>query len=304
MISAEKIRIAMCLLLLATAPGCSSLGDGIRSAGGYLGEQVGIVPDRKSYSLKEQEKQATTLISPEQEYHIGRSVAARILERFGPVKDPELQQYLQLVGNSLVVGGTPSGTFGGYHFMVIESEQINALAAPGGYVFITTGFLRALESEGELASVLAHEVAHVSKHHGIRMLQYSGQFRELQDEGFQGGSLNCSEALIQATALFAALVDSLVDTLLESGYSQDLEFEADAHGLEILRKTGYPPQAASEALQVLKKSGSSHQGGWFSTHPSADERLQRIGTVNPVAAGAASAVRDVRFRKALGTLKR
>lgn len=264
--------------------GCAYVSKQVQDAGTFLGRTVGIVPDREEFTPEKQRAQATAVISPEQEYHIGRAVAARILARFKSDPNEDHQHYLQLIGAALISSGVAAETFAGYHFKVIESDNINAISAPGGYIFVTTGFLKALNEEDQLAAVLAHEISHVSRHHGIKMLQGSDDFSALTSLGLAAGNLNCAEALAQATVIFSHLVDNLIDTLLERGYSKDMEYEADGDAAALMKATGYLSGALLEALSALESAKSPHSGGWFSTHPAVEDRLQRLlsAGVSPV----------------------
>lgn len=282
--------------------GCAAIQD----AGNYLGSAVGIVPGKESYTAEEQSKQATTLISPEQEYHIGRAVAARILARFKAVNDSGAQEYIQLVGAALTTSELAKETFGGYHFIVIESDNLNAISAPGGYVFITSGFLKKLASEDQLAGILAHEIGHVGGRHGIKMLQQTEDFSQLSSLGLAAGGLNCVEALAQATLIFSQLVDNLIDTLLKSGYSQDLEFEADQSAAELLRATGYSPAGLAGALHALDAvmPRGSEGGGWLDTHPALSDRLEKLGLKDRAAdPDGLEMIRLERFRAAMKSFR-
>ena len=104
---------------------------------------------------------------PSHEYYIGRSVSAQILSRYKVHPDRRLQEYVNLVGHAVLTAPEPLKTYAGYHFVVLEGEQLQAVSAPGGFVFVTEGTVRRAKDEDELAAVLAHEIAHVSLRHGI-----------------------------------------------------------------------------------------------------------------------------------------
>lgn len=272
------LRCLILLLLAVVTSSCTFVSNQIVDAGNFIAQKVGLISEESNYSQDEQREQALEIITPEQEYYIGRAVAARILQRFPSAVNPDLQKYVQLVGQALVLSDSRGAPFGGYHFRIIESNQLNAISAPGGYVFITTRFLRSLESEDQLAAILAHEVAHISGRHGLKTLKNTSLLAEVAGLGLASGGLSCIEALAQATAIFSHLVDGLVDTLLESGYSQEFEYQADQGAYERLFKTGYQPQAIFSALQVIENSeeAAKNAGGWFGTHPSVVERVARL----------------------------
>jgi len=276
-----KLVDSRCMILISLAvvmSGCSFVSSQILDAGNYIAKKVGLVSEDSSYSQDKQRENALEIITPEEEYYIGRAVAARILQRFPSATDPNLQKYVQLIGQALVISDGAGAPFGGYHFRVIESNQLNAISAPGGYVFITTRFLRSLESEDQLAAILAHEVAHISMRHGLKTLKDTSLLAEVSGLGLASSGLSCIEALAQATVIFSHLVDGLVDTLLESGYSQEYEYQADQGSYERLFKSGYQPQAIFNALKVIENSeeAAKNAGGWFGTHPSVAERVAKL----------------------------
>ena len=114
---------------------------------------------------------ALTGFSQEEEVAIGRQAAGNILGAAPLVKDAKLQQYVNRVGRWIASQSERPDL--DWHFGVIESNDLNAFAAPGGYIFVTKGLYRSLQSESELAGVLAHEVGHVIKKHHLKILQQS-----------------------------------------------------------------------------------------------------------------------------------
>ena len=116
----------------------------------------------------------TTLVSVAQRtFDIGvrRAVGATLVSSYRPWQKGAAEQYLNLLGQTLAVFGDKPETFGGYHFLVLDTEEVNAFAAPGGYVVITRGLYRRLNSEADLAGVLAHEIGHVIRKHHLKLIQ-------------------------------------------------------------------------------------------------------------------------------------
>ena len=110
-------------------------------------------------------------LTPEQEYYIGRAVAAQVFQTYPPLDRPQANEYLNLLGQSLAIFSDRPETFGGYHFLLLDSDEINAFAAPGGLILVTRGMLRCCENEDELAAVLAHEICHVEQKHGLSAIK-------------------------------------------------------------------------------------------------------------------------------------
>ncbi|MDQ7010563.1 MAG: M48 family metalloprotease, partial [Mariprofundaceae bacterium] len=115
--------------------------------------------------------QALIPISDEQEKILGRAVAARVIERFSIEDAPEKTYYLNLVGTAIAQRSDRPDI--GYHFAILATDDVNAYACPGGFIFVTRGVLDMVQDEAELAAVLAHEIAHVTERHIIKEMQKS-----------------------------------------------------------------------------------------------------------------------------------
>jgi predicted Zn-dependent protease len=213
-------------------------------------------------------------LSPEEEGTIGRAVAARILALYPVLENESLNNYLSTVGAVISAASARPNTFYGYTFRVLDTDEVNALSAPGGIIFISKGFLKLLPDEDALAAVLAHEVAHVIKLHGLLAIQPSHLASYTQVGGKFAAALDCSGLSNQILLAFDGAVKDIVDKLVTSGFSRDQEFEADQGAVQILENAGYDPKGLITALQILKTKNSKN--GWFSTHPSAAERLKEI----------------------------
>jgi predicted Zn-dependent protease len=98
-------------------------------------------------------------------------VAATVLKHYPPYADQQANRYINLLGQSLAQASDRPETFGGYHFLILDSQEINAFAAPGGLILITRGMLQLCRSEDEAAAVLAHEIAHVENNHALAAIQ-------------------------------------------------------------------------------------------------------------------------------------
>lgn len=218
----------------------------------------------------------TESLSPEEEYFLGRAVAARILSNFQLSQDKELLRYVNRVGSAVAAFSDQPETFGGFHFAIIETSQINAISAPGGFIFLSRGLLDALPDEDALAAVLAHEVGHVIRKHGVRSLSKEDNAVVFDIAGRLAGGLTCNEVLADAAVVLSSLAGNVYDTLVERGYSRDFEFEADQESARILARAGYEVRALDDVLAQLELSQEGSSGGWFSTHPSATDRRNEI----------------------------
>ncbi|MGH8495667.1 MAG: M48 family metalloprotease [Gammaproteobacteria bacterium] len=216
------------------------------------------------------------LMSEQEEIALGRQAHPQVIEQFGVYENPELQKYVQSVGESLANNSHRENLI--YRFTVLDSNVVNAFALPGGYIYITRGLLAYLNSEAELAAVLGHEIGHVTARHAARQ----------QAQSTLAGVAGAAVAI--GTGSRAAYdLTSVLGTALVRGYGRDMELEADSLGAEYLARTDYRPEAMIEVVEVLKdqeqfevaraeaegrEANTYH--GVFSTHPSNDERLQAV----------------------------
>ena len=204
------------------------------------------------------------LIPTSFEQQIGAGMAQQVSETEKTLADQEWQSYLNEVGQKIVA--VSDRTDIEYHFTVIESDQINAFAAPGGYVYFYTGLLKLMENESEMAAVMAHEISHVVARHGIKRLQ-TAMGAQLAYQLVFGD--NNSEALNAAVSIGLGLAFA--------DYSRDAEREADRYGILYMKKAGYNPRGAETMFQKLMTAGDSGSASVFeklaSSHPDSRERI-------------------------------
>jgi predicted Zn-dependent protease len=219
------------------------------------------------------------LVSEESEIETGRKAAPQILERFGKYDNPALQTYVQEIGERLAAQSHRTDLI--YRFTVLDTPDVNAFALPGGYIYITRGMLAYLNSEAELAGVLAHEIGHVTARHSVRQ-QTAATAAGI---GYTLGAILLPELRSRsAQEAFNAAGGALI-----SGYGRDHELEADGLGAEYMARAGYDPQALIEVIgflknqEALERQAAKEEGreprvyhGVFATHPDNDTRLQQV----------------------------
>ena len=241
--------------------------------------------------------QATQEFTPEQEFYLGRAVSAQLLSRYPASEDKAANNYLNQVGQALAMRGARP-LQNGYHFMLLDSPQVNAFAAPGGFVFVTTGMVGLTSNESELAAVLAHEIAHIQNRDAVAAIQNSRLTAALTELGKEGAGYAPVPGA-QYLGVFSGAVDDVVGILVSKGYSRGQEYSADATAKNILSATGYDARALEAVLRAMQQRVPEGSTGFGSTHPSAENRL---GKLNASAAQAAQEpdVRQNRFKAALG----
>lgn len=215
------------------------------------------------------------VLTPLQERQIGQQSMLEIRASKQFLADPEINDYLDQLGYRLVENSAESGL--GFEFFALNDYSINAFAMPGGFVGVNAGLLLTAQSESELASVLAHEISHVTQHHLARMI-----------EGQQGDSL-ISMATI-AIAILAARTNpqvseaAIVSTQARSiqkqlNFTRTYEEEADRIGLQLLQKSGFNTHAMPEFLERLQNSTRLLEGNapnYMRTHPITSDRIAEI----------------------------
>lgn len=222
-----------------------------------------------SDTAKSESKSAFNLKSPskQEEIQIGREITGNLLGAAPLVNDAALQNYVNKVGRWVANQSERADL--PWHFGVIESEDINAFAAPGGYVIITKGLYRKLENEAQLAGVLSHEIAHVVKSHHLKILQKS----QLLDFGADllGKQLGKDSQIIQK------VIGSGAEVCARS-LDKSAEFEADRMGIVLTTRSGYEPYGLTEVLQTIGQTGKDESSValLFKTHPHPDDRLVKL----------------------------
>ncbi|MDY6972748.1 MAG: M48 family metallopeptidase [Thermodesulfobacteriota bacterium] len=239
--------------------------------------------------------------TPEQEYYIGRAVGASVLENYKPYKNKEVSRYINLLGLTLSQASDMPETFGGYHFMVLDSDHINAFAAPGGLIFVARGLLRCCKNEDAVAAVLAHEIGHVQHKHGLQAIKKSRVTSTLTLLAAIGAAALADQQMSELSAHFGGSISDINDTL-NKGYSRSFEREADRAAVTILKKVGYDPAALVDMLEVMDQDMKPGGFGFAKNHPSPKSRIKYVKGRIPPGEASESKPRQTRFQKALGSI--
>jgi len=242
-------------------------------------------------------------LTPEQEYYIGRAVTARVFQSYTPLNQSAANTYLNLLGQTLAIFSERPETFGGYHFVLLDSDEINAFAAPGGLIMVSRGMVSCCQTEDELASVLAHEICHVELEHGLRAIKQGRLTEALTIVAAESAKQLGSEDLAAVTREFEGSVGDVVMTLTTSGYSRTQERDADAAAVRLLQRAGYPGSAMITMLNRMDERLDYAGGlGFAKTHPSASSRANALTRVVVASAPVVDAARQTRFSAAMKTV--
>ena len=216
-----------------------------------------------------------------EEIEIGKEAHKQILQQYRVYNNKNLQNYVNFIGQKLAEKCSRPDL--DYSFLVLDSEEVNAFALPGGYIYITRGLMAYLKSEAELAAVLGHEIGHVAARHASR-----------QESASKVADFTTKLAAILGALYVPGLDPNISSDLLGigsnallQGYGRDHELESDELGAEYLAKTGYDTQALMDVITTLKNQESYEYKlarmenrkpriyhGLFASHPSNDQRLQ------------------------------
>lgn len=232
-------------------------------------------------------------IGHEEEQSIGQAIALQVVARYGGLYDKgELTRYVNLVGRGVAL--TCDRADIDYHFAVLNHDSINAFAAPAGYIFVTRGLLKTVKNEAELASVLGHEIGHVSRKHILDVIQRSKQIAGVTEAGLAYANKH-PEA-------FKQVIDGAVKKLLDEGLDQDKELESDRLGVVFASRVGYDPTAYVTFLERLRSiKGDDH--AFFKTHPDFSTRVSAVqSSIGEHKLKAAGALLADRFSKSSGGL--
>jgi predicted Zn-dependent protease len=204
---------------------------------------------------------------------IGRTETDKLREEVGFVEDVAAADYVRRVGARLAAQSPRAGI--DYHFHIVDMEEPNAFALPGGYVFVSRGLLALVNSEAELANVIAHEIGHVAARHAVQRASLSAPFAIASGLGeFAVGLVS------RRLGALVGGVGGLAGSLVVSPYSRRQEREADRIGQEMAAAAGWEPSAMTALLETLERdevfhTGSVREGTFLDSHPTTPERVRQ-----------------------------
>jgi predicted Zn-dependent protease len=274
-----------CALSLGVAL-VAALSIGVQPAAAQLGGLTGVL--KKAQTVK---KIADLKVTEAEEQQIGQQVSDKVVETFGVYQDANVAKYVTLVGAVLAQASTRPNL--NWQFVVLDTEGVNAFAAPGGFVHITKGLLGLMKNEAELAGVLAHEIIHVTEKHTVKTIQNNDGVKVLSDEVGPGGGM--------AQSLVTKLADAAYKNILNNEFSRGDEGESDDKGVQLANKIGYAPAGLATALTKLvdRNKDVKEKNGLFASHPVITDRIEKIEQTIRDKKLSATATVQARYAKAI-----
>lgn len=272
---AYLLGLILVCLVFGFLSGCAE----VVQMGTAVGEGMGKISKEDKEALDRvavQTAKAARPMTDQEEYYVGRAVAATILGQYRLYANQRLTSYINEVGQAVALASDRPVTYGGYHFAILDTEEINALACPGGVIFITRGMVRKAKNEDELAAILAHEVAHVNHKDGLAAIQSARWAEAVSILGSEAAKKAGGAGLGKLVSLFEGSVDDVVKTLLVKGYSREQEMGADQSALTYLHRLGYNPYGLPDFQEKMaKEETGGGRGGIFATHPGISQRVTK-----------------------------
>jgi len=212
-------------------------------------------------------------MTPEQETMLGlQSAPAMANEYGGEARDPQGQAEVTRIGNELIAKTDAGKTPYKYEFhLLADPKTVNAFALPGGQVFITEGLFKHLDTDGELAGVLAHEVGHVVARHSAQQLA-----KQELTQGLTGAAVIAAYDPNDRNSRYKADMAMLIGQVVSLKFGRNDELEADKLGVRFSADAGYDPRAMIKVMEILDHVAKSRTPEFFSTHPNPEHRIERI----------------------------
>jgi predicted Zn-dependent protease len=252
--------IAAVVLALALTPSCAELNKQLKDMG------VNTDTDQMVDAVKTVGG-ATELMGYDEELALGGALALEVVSRFGgTVKDKKLQRYIATIGSAVAANSNRPDI--PYFFAVLKSNEPNAFACPGGYIFITKGLLKLMKDESELAGTLAHEIAHVTEKHALKVIR--------RGKLLGGLTKVTMKTLNMDNDLFDGVINDMMTTIFDKGFDKGMEYEADAVGTEYLYRVGYATTGVKRIVEAYKEKVPENDSSVFKTHPSPEKRIDEM----------------------------
>jgi len=248
-----KTAVVTLAAMLAAAPASAQLGGAL----GKLNKAADQADKVKGFHISETD-----------ERKIGEQVSLQIRNSFGVLQDAEVTKYVTLVGTVLAQASSRPNL--NWEFIVLDTDGVNAFAAPGGIIHVTRGALGLAKTEAELAGVLGHEITHVTEKHTIGSIEKSNMLGAGAEQVGKGGL---------AQDAIARIVEQTYKAVLNNKFDRNEENEADRLGVALASKAGYAPNGLSTVLTKIAERNKDQKepNGMFASHPQLSDRIAKIG---------------------------
>ncbi|HEX2250321.1 MAG TPA: M48 family metalloprotease [Gemmatimonadales bacterium] len=216
-------------------------------------------------------KSELSLISESQEIQMGQQASKDVAQSIGLYNDAKVQAYVAKLGKQMAAASERPNL--PWEFHVVDDASVNAFALPGGFIFVTRGLMASMNNEAELASVLGHEIGHVTHRHSVQQISKA----QLAQLGLGIGSILSSDI-----ARFGQLASAGLGILFLK-YGRDAELEADRSGFRYALSQNYDVSEMTDVFETLSRISEAGGGGklpeWLSTHPNPENRIERIESI-------------------------
>lgn len=262
---------AALLILLGGCAEVVQVGTAVGEGAGVLSPKDREIIDRQAAAIA----QASRPMTEKEEYYLGRAVAATILGQYRLQTDSRRNEYLNSIGRTVALSSDRPYVYGEYHFAVLDTDEVNAMACPGGLILITRGMLQRAANEEEVAAVVAHEIGHIVNRDGVKAISAARWTQVVTSLGTDAAGRYGGRQLAELTTLFEGSVSDVFRTIVVNGYSQEQEKAADESAMVYMRRAGYDPYGLPDFLaRLAREQQGGDRRGFFSTHPGMTERLQ------------------------------
>lgn len=301
----KSLLVAIIALELAGCANNPAMNDMLKGAtsiaGGFVPMPVSMDSVIKS---AEAVAKASETLTPIDEYYIGRAVGAGIVGRYTAKNNPVANNFLNILGQSLVMASDNPSVFKGYHFLMLDTNEVVAYAAPSGFIFVSKGMIQLCKNEDDLAAVLAHEIGHVQRSHAIAAISASRWTSAGTTIALEATKSTVGGIAGELAHVFEGGIDDIMQTLVNTGYARGQENEADATAIQIMQRVGYDSSALIRVLENMKASVPAGSTGFMSTHPAPDDRISDIRPLlsQNAVSRSPNANRDKRFKTFLNAL--